>query len=136
MLADDRFSSAMLGTTMPPLRNPDVADKAPNDPTLTVYDEEHAVTYMRLLDAEAEGADWQEVCRIAYTSIRSTTRTVPAAPSIATSPGPNGQRGLGIGSCLSVGGRAAHRSRLLLPPMAKLCQPLGKQCDDDCRGQW
>jgi hypothetical protein len=64
MLADDRFSSAMLKTTMPPLRNPDVADKAPNDPTLTVYDEEHAVTYMRLLDAEAESADWQEVCRI------------------------------------------------------------------------
>jgi hypothetical protein len=49
---------------MPPLRNPDVADLAPNGPTLTVNDEEHAVTYMRILDAEAEGADWQEVCRI------------------------------------------------------------------------
>ena len=43
---------------MPPLRNPDIADLAPDGPTITVYDEEHAVTYMRLLDAEADGADW------------------------------------------------------------------------------
>jgi hypothetical protein len=48
---------------MPP-PNPEVADLAPDGPTLTVYDEEHAVTYMRMLDAEADGADWQEVCRI------------------------------------------------------------------------
>jgi hypothetical protein len=48
----------------PPLQNPDVADLAPDGPELTVYDEEQAVTYMRMLDAEAEGADWQEVCRI------------------------------------------------------------------------
>jgi hypothetical protein len=40
---------------MPPL-NPDVADLAPSDPSLTVYDHEHAVTYLRLLDADAEGA--------------------------------------------------------------------------------
>ena len=31
---------------------------------LTVYDEQHAVTYVRMLDAEAEGADWREVSRI------------------------------------------------------------------------
>ena len=48
---------------MPPL-NPDVADLAPSDPALTAYDEQHAVTYMRLLDANAEGADWREVARI------------------------------------------------------------------------
>ena len=47
---------------MPPL-DPDVADIAPTGP-LTEYDEEHAVTYMRLLDAEAEKADWREVARI------------------------------------------------------------------------
>jgi len=29
---------------------------------LTAYDEQHAITYMRLLDAE--GADWREVARI------------------------------------------------------------------------
>jgi hypothetical protein len=48
---------------MPPL-DPDVADLAPSDLALTPYDQEHAVTYMRLLDADAEGADWREVARI------------------------------------------------------------------------
>ena len=40
--------------------DPDVADSAPSDPVLTVYDEEHLITYLRLLDADAEGADWRE----------------------------------------------------------------------------
>jgi len=48
---------------MPPL-NPDVADLAPSGPALTAYDEEHAVTYIRMLDADQEGADWREVSRI------------------------------------------------------------------------
>ena len=47
----------------PPL-DPPVADSAPTDAVLTGYDEEHLVTYMRLLDAEAETADWREVARI------------------------------------------------------------------------
>lgn len=47
----------------PPL-NPDVADVAPNEPALTAYDEQHVVTYMRLLQAEGEGADWREVARV------------------------------------------------------------------------
>jgi cellulose biosynthesis protein BcsQ len=37
--------------------NPSVSDVAPSDGVLTGYDEEHLVTYLRLLDAEAEGAD-------------------------------------------------------------------------------
>jgi len=47
----------------PPL-DPDVADTAPSDSVLTVYDEEHLITYLRLLDADAEGADWRDVARI------------------------------------------------------------------------
>jgi type VI secretion system activator RovC-like protein len=47
----------------PPL-DPDVADEAPTASVLTGYDEEHLVTYLRLLDAEANGADWKEVARI------------------------------------------------------------------------
>jgi hypothetical protein len=47
----------------PPL-DPDVADFAPNEPALTTYDEQHFITYLRLLDADAEGADWQDVARI------------------------------------------------------------------------
>jgi hypothetical protein len=47
----------------PPL-DPDVADQAPTDPAVTTYDEEHIFTYLRLLDADAEGADWCEVARL------------------------------------------------------------------------
>ena len=36
----------------PPL-DPDVADTAPSNSVLTVYDEEHIITYLRLLDADA-----------------------------------------------------------------------------------
>jgi hypothetical protein len=48
---------------VPPL-DPKVEDLAPDEPTLTPYDEQHAVTYVRLLDAEKANADWQEVVRI------------------------------------------------------------------------
>ena len=47
----------------PPL-DPDIADVAPTNSTLTTYDEEHIITYLRLLDADAEGADWREVTRL------------------------------------------------------------------------
>lgn len=44
--------------------NPDVDDAAPAGETITIYDERHFITYLRLLDAKAEGADWKEVARI------------------------------------------------------------------------
>ena len=44
--------------------DPDVDDEAPTGDTITVYDERHFVTYLRLLDGKAEGADWKEVARI------------------------------------------------------------------------
>jgi len=47
-----------------PPPNPDVADVAPTDSVLTVYDEEHIITYLRMLDADAEGADWREVAKL------------------------------------------------------------------------
>lgn len=34
-------------------------------PVLTGYDEEHLITYLRLLDADEDGADWSEVATIA-----------------------------------------------------------------------
>jgi hypothetical protein len=43
-----------------PILIPSIADHAPNDPVLTAYDEEHLLVYLRLLDAEADGADWME----------------------------------------------------------------------------
>ena len=47
----------------PPL-DPDVEDEAPGGSSISAYDERHYVTYLRLLDAKAEGADWMEVARI------------------------------------------------------------------------
>ena len=47
----------------PPL-DPDIDDVAPETDGLTEYDGEHLVTYLRLLDAEAYGADWTEVAWI------------------------------------------------------------------------
>lgn len=49
-----------------PQRSPEprVADQAPDADVLTAYDREHLATYLRLLDADAEGADWKEVARI------------------------------------------------------------------------
>ena len=47
----------------PPL-DPPVADQAPLADEFTGYDYEHLVTYLRLLDAEADGAEWAEVTRI------------------------------------------------------------------------
>jgi hypothetical protein len=47
----------------PPI-DPDVADTAPADSTLTSYDEAHLVTYLRLLDAKADDADWKDVARL------------------------------------------------------------------------
>src|SRR6266702_7929609 len=45
-------------------QSPQVADTAPDEPFLTGYDMAHLVTYLRLLDADAEGADWREVAAI------------------------------------------------------------------------
>jgi Uncharacterized conserved protein (DUF2285) len=47
----------------PPLE-PSVVDIAPSGPVLTGYDEQHLVTYLRLLDAEIDGADWREVAKV------------------------------------------------------------------------
>ncbi|WP_404546126.1 DNA -binding domain-containing protein [Bradyrhizobium sp. USDA 223] len=37
---------------------------APSVDEVTSYDKEHVVAYMRLLDADAEKADWREIARI------------------------------------------------------------------------
>ncbi|ALJ06925.1 DNA -binding domain-containing protein [Brevundimonas sp. DS20] len=43
---------------------PAIASEAPSAPALTRYDEAHAVTYLRLLDAADAGAEWREVARL------------------------------------------------------------------------
>ena len=44
--------------------DPDVDDLAPTQDALTDYDDEHISTYLRMLDAEAENADWREVALV------------------------------------------------------------------------
>ena len=50
-----------LRMTVPPFE-----DRPPEAPKLTAYDERHLVTYLRLLDAAEEGADWREVVAIVF----------------------------------------------------------------------
>ncbi len=47
----------------PPL-DPACADFAPTAETLTPYDEEHLITYLRLLDAKRDNADWREIAKL------------------------------------------------------------------------
>ena len=49
---------------MEPVLDPEIADAAPWSQTLTGYDLDHLVVYLRLLDAESEGADWREAARL------------------------------------------------------------------------
>lgn len=39
-------------------------DAAPTSATLTDYDRHHLKTYLRLLDAAADGADWREAAAL------------------------------------------------------------------------
>lgn len=44
----------------------DFQDRPPVSDRLTAYDEGHLITYIRLLDADAEGADWREAVHIIF----------------------------------------------------------------------
>lgn len=54
----------------------DFMDMPPESNRITAYDEKHFVTYLRILDAAAEGADWREVAELIFTidPIRETKR--------------------------------------------------------------
>lgn len=41
-------------------------DDPPQPEKLTDYDERHFITYIRILDATAEGADWREIAQILF----------------------------------------------------------------------
>lgn len=41
-----------------------LADCPPTDAELTAYDRAHLKLYLRLLDADAEGADWTEIAEV------------------------------------------------------------------------
>ena len=58
-----RFGS---GSGVRPMAKMDFLANPPQGNVLTGYDEKHLVTYLRLLDAEAEGADWRDAARIIF----------------------------------------------------------------------
>jgi Uncharacterized conserved protein (DUF2285) len=41
-------------------------DEPPESAVLTEYDKAHTTLYLRLLDADADGADWQEVVSVLF----------------------------------------------------------------------
>ena len=44
----------------------DYLEQAPQGPALTDYDRRHVKLYVRLLDAESEGASWQEAVEVLF----------------------------------------------------------------------
>jgi hypothetical protein len=48
------------------MSNPELQDQPPASDTLTDYDRSHLKLYMRLLDAEASGSDWQEATLVLF----------------------------------------------------------------------
>jgi Uncharacterized conserved protein (DUF2285) len=44
----------------------DFLDEPPESAVLTEYDKAHTTLYMRLLDADADGADWREVVSVLF----------------------------------------------------------------------
>jgi hypothetical protein len=49
-----------------PMTRPDFEDSPPQTDRVSAYDEAHLATYLRLLDADEEDADWREVARIVF----------------------------------------------------------------------
>jgi hypothetical protein len=48
------------------MKMPAFDDRPPDSAKLTPYDERHLATYLRLLDASADGADWREAVQIIF----------------------------------------------------------------------
>ena len=45
---------------------PEFETQAPSADRITAYDERHFVTYLRLLDATEEEADWREIVQVLF----------------------------------------------------------------------
>ena len=48
------------------MSQPDFMDRPPQSDSVTAYDEAHFVTYLRLLDAAADGAAWEEIAGVIF----------------------------------------------------------------------
>lgn len=61
VLADEKRMCIVDKSAKPPF-----ADQPPQLDRVGPYDQKHLATYLRLLDAEAEGADWREAVSIIF----------------------------------------------------------------------
>lgn len=48
------------------MTTPAFEDRPPAGDRLSDYDQRHLATYLRLLDADEEGADWREIAKIIF----------------------------------------------------------------------
>jgi hypothetical protein len=48
------------------LKDRNFLDEPPESAVLTQYDKAHTTLYLRLLDADADGADWKEVVSVLF----------------------------------------------------------------------
>jgi hypothetical protein len=62
-------------------------DCPPQSAQLTAYDESHFATYLRLLDADEEGADWQEAVGSSSAWTQIANRNAPASSMTVISRG-------------------------------------------------
>lgn len=67
-----------------PPRDPDVADAAPTDPVLTVYDEEHIITYCACLMRTRRGRTGARSRKSCCTSIQILSITAQSVHLILT----------------------------------------------------
>ena len=72
--------------TSPDMNTIAFEDRPPDSAELTSYDERHLATYLRLLDADEEGADWKEAVKIIFGLDPDRSPSVPASSTTATSP--------------------------------------------------
>ena len=64
--AKSEAKSKRVETELTMTETPAFQDVPPQSEHVTDYDEAHFVTYLRLLDGAAEGADWREVVRLVF----------------------------------------------------------------------
>jgi hypothetical protein len=48
------------------MNTPPFQGRPPENDHITPYDEQHFVTYLQLLDAQAAGVDWREIVRVVF----------------------------------------------------------------------
>jgi len=65
-------------------------DIAPTGDEFTEYDRTHVKLYLRLFDADADGADWREVAKVLFGIDPARDRSEPKASTTVTSREPAG----------------------------------------------